>query len=129
MQRPTKQTRGANADEKRYMAWVKHQGCCFCNCTSGSIVDHCKGSAFKHNKVLIGHWFINSKCTVCDMFTTQGSHNKLFKTFGITDSDATLKQMAKYEEETGVKIPTEVKDEILDVYSTNEDITDWEAVL
>jgi len=120
MQRPTKQTRGANADEKRYMAWVKHQGCCFCNCTSG---------AFKHNKVLIGHWFINSKCTVCDMFTTQGSHNKLFKTFGITDSDATLKQMAKYEEETGVKIPTEVKDEILDVYSTNEDITDWEAVL
>lgn len=67
MQRkPTKNTRGPNAEEKRFQGWIKEQPCCWCGSESGSIVDHVKGSTFKHNKVLIGHWFVLPNCEVCD---------------------------------------------------------------
>lgn len=62
----TKNTRGPNADEKAFQGWVKHQPCCWCGNESGSIVDHVKGSTFKHNKELIGHWFVLPNCETCD---------------------------------------------------------------
>lgn len=64
--RATKNTRGPNADEKRFQSYVKHSSCCWCGSDAGSIVDHVKGSCFKHNKVLIGHWFVLPNCLDCD---------------------------------------------------------------
>ena len=67
MQRkPTKNTRGPNAAEKRFQGWVKQQSCCWCGSESGSIVDHVKGATFRHNKTLIGHWFVLPNCAICD---------------------------------------------------------------
>lgn len=67
MQRkPTKNTRGPNAEEKAFQGWVKQQPCIWCGSDSGSIVDHIKGSTFKHNKVLIGHFFCLPNCEACD---------------------------------------------------------------
>jgi len=67
MQRkPTKNTRGPCLDEKQFQAWIKQQPCCWCGSESGSIVDHVKGATFKHNKVLIGHWFVLPNCERCD---------------------------------------------------------------
>ena len=54
--RATKQSRGPNAEEKRFQSWLKQQPCA----VGGwgiTEVHHCKGSTFKHNKVHIGHWF------------------------------------------------------------------------
>lgn len=64
--RATKNTRGPDAEEKRFQGWVKEQPCCWCGSESGSIVDHVKGATFKHNKELIGHWFVLPNCEVCD---------------------------------------------------------------
>ena len=67
MQRkPTKNTRGPNAEEKRFHGWVKQQPCCWCGSESGTIVDHVKGATFKHNKALIGHWLVVPNCLECD---------------------------------------------------------------
>lgn len=67
MQRkPTKNTRGPNADEKRFQGWLKEQSCVWCGNDGPSIVDHCRGATFKHNKVLVGHWFCVSQCVECD---------------------------------------------------------------
>jgi len=52
----TKQSRGANADEKRFQGWLKEQSCCVTDAW-GVQVHHCVGSSAKHNKVHIGHWF------------------------------------------------------------------------
>lgn len=72
MQRkPTKNTRGPNAEEKRFQGWVKEQPCCWCGSESGSIVDHVMGSTFRHNKTLIGHWFVLPNCAECDYKKTE----------------------------------------------------------
>lgn len=52
----SKTTRGANAAEKAFQAWLKQQPCCITS-EIGVQVHHCKGATFKHNKVLVGHWF------------------------------------------------------------------------
>lgn len=62
MQRPSnKQSRGAYADEKQFMAWCKEQ----LSCVSGEYgveVHHCIGSSRKtyvdNVRVHIGHWFV-----------------------------------------------------------------------
>ncbi len=64
--RPTKNTRGPNSEEKAFQGWIKKQCCIWCGSNSGSIVDHVKGATFKHNKVLIGHWFVLPDREVCD---------------------------------------------------------------
>lgn len=89
MQRPAtkKSTRAANADEKRFMAWVKEQPCCECG-AHGVVVDHMYGSAFIHNKVLVGHWALLPLCFTCDSVKTQGSHNAYQKAFGRTQAEA-----------------------------------------
>lgn len=52
----SKNTRGPNADEKAFQAWLKIQSCAITG-QSNVQVHHCKGATFKHNKELIGHWF------------------------------------------------------------------------
>lgn len=83
MQRkPTKNTRGPNAEEKRFMAWTKEQPCINCGNPSPSIVDHVYGSCFKHLKVLIGHWFVIPLCVECDSVKTIGSCRGFINKFG-----------------------------------------------
>ena len=62
----TATTRGPNASEKRFQGWLKEQACSWCTNEGPSIVDHAKGATFKHNKVLVGHWFCLPVCPVCD---------------------------------------------------------------
>lgn len=66
----TKNTRGPNANEVKFQGWLKEQPCVWCGNEGPSIVDHCKGATFKHNKVLIGHWFCIPQCFNCDMQKT-----------------------------------------------------------
>ena len=70
----TKNTRGPNAAEKRFQGWLKEQPCIWCNAEGPSIVDHCRGATFKHNKTLIGHWFCLPQCVECD--TKKTIHGK-----------------------------------------------------
>ncbi len=87
----TKNTRAANADEKRFMAWVKEQPCCICHTPVPSIVDHMYGATFKHNKVLIGMWALLPYCPTCDEVKTLGSHNKHLEVFGMTQAQIYIK--------------------------------------
>jgi len=75
MQRPnSKNTRQANAEERRFHGWLKEHDCHWCKRSGPSIVDHARGSTFKHNKVLIGHWFCIPTCVECD--TQKTIHGK-----------------------------------------------------
>ncbi len=77
----TKTTRGTNASEKRFMAWVKDQPCCICGAPGPSIADHLYGSTFKHNKILVGHWALLPYCQEHDQVKTihgRAEHNKQF---------------------------------------------------
>ena len=74
MQRkPTKNTRGPNAEEKRFMVWVKDQPCAVYDIPGPSIVQHCEGATFRHNKVLIGHWFLLPLSVKADDLVTYGN--------------------------------------------------------
>jgi hypothetical protein len=85
MQRkPTKNTRGPSAEEKRFHGYTKESDCIQCGNEGPSIVDHVAGATFKHNKVLIGHWFVIPLCVECDTVKTQGSSRKFVETFGKT---------------------------------------------
>lgn len=126
----TAQSRGANAAEKKFHAWVKVQRCGFCQSMIGSNVDHCKGSSYKHHGLLIGHLFVNPKCSVCDFIVTNGVRKELFNLYGMTDSDVTLQQLKQYEIETGTVFDDELLNAISDVYTVHDDTTDiWMTVL
>jgi len=60
----------ANADEKKFHTWVKDQGCVWCGVDGPSIVDHCRGATWGHNKVHCGHWFVLPQCNQCDQQKT-----------------------------------------------------------
>lgn len=108
MQRkPTKNTRGPSAAEKRFQGWVKHKPCCWCGSESGSIVDHVKGATFRHNKTLIGHWFVLPNCTVCDDKKTREG-KKLGDYAG-----RWAEKHYQYEIETGESAPESVQVSIL----------------
>jgi len=64
----------ANSAEKAFQAWLKDQSCVWCGKVGPSIVDHCKGSTFGHNKVHVGHWFCIPQCAECD--TQKTIHGK-----------------------------------------------------
>lgn len=95
MQRkPTSNTRGPNAEEKRYQAWCKEQDCVWCGNPGPSIVDHCRGATFKHNKTLIGHLFCLPQCVKCD--TQKTIHGKRLG----NESEAWFKEIGTYMAET-----------------------------
>jgi len=89
MQRkPTRQSRGANSDEKRYMRWIKERGICVvCDNDGGVIAHHCVGSTYKVHMgvepVQIGHAFVIGLCGACDNIVTRGSHKKFREMFGL----------------------------------------------
>lgn len=82
MQRkPTKNTRGPNVHEKGFQAWCKESECCACHNPGPSIVHHCEGATFKHNKVLVGHWFCIPLCQSCDDVVTHESRRAFREKF------------------------------------------------
>lgn len=88
MQRkPTKNTRGINAEEKRFMMWVKDQPCIQCS-ADHVIVDHMYGSTFRHNRVLIGMYALLPLCMDCDSIKTHGSHRAYLDEFKETQADS-----------------------------------------
>ena len=83
MQRPrSKKTRHANAAEKRFHAYTKEADCIVCGQIGPSIVHHCKGSTFKHNKTLIGHMFVIPLCPMCDELPTKHSLARFIQEVG-----------------------------------------------
>lgn len=91
-------TRGPNADERRFASLVKERPCCCCQTPGPSIVQHCFGAKFKHNKTLIGHRFIIPLCPVCDSYDTQGSHRAFSDRFG-PQADLWVAETLKYNDD------------------------------
>lgn len=108
MRKATKTTRGPNAEEKRYQAWCKEQDCVWCFNDGPSIVDHCIGATFKHNKTLVGHWFCLPQCVACD--TQKTIHGKKLG----NQSLAWSLHILDYAAETGKVPPDDVYDAIMD---------------
>lgn len=103
MQRkPTKNTRGPSADEKRFQGWLKVQDCVWCGNPGPGIVDHARGATFKHNKVLVGHWFCLPVCVVCDHEKTIGGKRQG------NEAQAWLSMQEAYSAEMGQCAPDEV---------------------
>ena len=112
MQRkPTKNTRGANADEKRFQGWCKDQECSWCGNPGPSIVDHCRGATFKHNKTLIGHWFCIPQCVECD--TKKTIHGKRLGNESLMWRNI-VDMLAHYSGPNWLNVPDEVYDSIMD---------------
>lgn len=107
--RATRNTRGPNADEKRFAAKVKECDCIVCGNPGPSIVHHAMGATFKHNKVLVGHWFLLPLCQSCDDVITQGSRSAFVSMFG-PQSEYWLRLVYL----TGVEPPHEVVEAIKD---------------
>ena len=107
--KPTSNTRGPNSDEKRFHAITKESDCIVCGCEGPSIVHHCEGSTFKHNKVLIGHWFVVPLCLNCDDVITQGSRKAFRFRFG-AQSD----YWNWHFKMTGVLAPADVYNAVMD---------------
>jgi len=100
--RATKQSRGPNAEEKRFQGWLKEHECVWCGNPGPSIVDHCRGATFKHNKTHVGHWLCLSQCVTCD--TGKTIHGKRQG----NESEAWLDLCHEYEITTGATVPIDV---------------------
>ena len=111
----TKNTRGPNADEKRYVKWIKEEKltCDACGRYGPLIAHHCEGATFKHNKVLIGHWFIIGLCQPCDDIVTRGSRRAFRQIFG-PQARICLQALHEYMNHKGEVVPLEVLDSIRD---------------
>lgn len=109
--RATRQSRSANAEEKRFHAYTKEADCICCGMPGPSIVDHCVGSSFKikHGlvSVLVGHWFCIPLCIECDSVTTKGSKRAFREAFG---SQAEL--WLKHVDNSPLEPPGEVRADI-----------------
>ena len=111
MQRkPTKSTRGPNAEEKRFAAYTKESDCIACGAEGPSIVDHVAGATYKHNKVLIGHWFLIPLCVTCDTIKTQGSGKALVKEVNESLSSLWINHSSLYSPLPPVDIITSILD-------------------
>lgn len=84
--RSTKQSRGANSQEKAFHRWAKDQGCVICFTDGPSILDHYQGSSkkmyFGIARVMVGHWLLLPLCPVCDGIKTNGSLRAFNDQFG-----------------------------------------------
>ena len=109
----TKTTRGANADEKRFHAWLKEQPCCVTRKSGPSIVHHCEGATFKHNKVLVGHWFCLPLSQEVDDVITKGSRKRFREVYG-PQSTLWAKVITGYALECCKMAPSDVFDAIMD---------------
>lgn len=110
----TKNTRAANSFEKHYHSWLKNSGvCAACNNFRPVINHHCEGATFKHNKTLIGHWFVIGLCFPCDNIITQGSRKVFREKFG-PQSQLWLNRIEEYEATESRRVPEDVKAAIMD---------------
>ena len=84
MQRkPTRQSRGPNAAEKRFQDYQKNKGWCDAEGMEGPVIlHHAEGATFKHNKVLCGHWFVLALSQKADDVVTHGSRRKFREKYG-----------------------------------------------
>jgi hypothetical protein len=112
MQRkPTRQSRGPNADEKAFQAWLKGR----LGITGGeglTEVHHCVGSSVKKNKIHIGHWF----CIPLSQSSHWLFHNRKRewkKSFGVQSFLWEI-EIINYSNETGREPPNDVYDAILE---------------
>lgn len=79
----TRQSRGANAAEKRHMSWIKSRMVCAACRQFGPVINHhCMGATFKNNKVQCGHLFVIGLCQSCDNIVTRESRRALCDAFG-----------------------------------------------
>jgi len=73
----TKQSRAANADEKKFHEYTANCVCIVCGDDGGVIVDHIHGATKKTHvgpeRVHIGHWAVIPLCVNCDRVKTMGS--------------------------------------------------------
>ncbi|MEE8289589.1 MAG: hypothetical protein V3R25_09270 [Nitrosomonadaceae bacterium] len=110
MQRPhSKNNPGPTKAERDFQGWVKQQNCCVTGAW-GVHVHHCKGSTFKHNKVLIGHWFCLPLCPEAHQEYHDGSKPWTVK-YGL-QSMLCLNLMCRFEQETGNEVPFYVVESI-----------------
>lgn len=112
MQRkPTKNTRGPNADEKKFQGWLKEQPCCITG-AFGVQVHHCVGATGKNNKVLIGHYF----CLPMSVEIHDEYHagTKAWRENHGAQSDLWMDFASTFELDTGAIIPNDVVDAIKD---------------
>lgn len=99
MQRkPTSNTRGPNAIEKRFQTYTKESDCIVCGNPGPSIVDHVMGATYRDQKTLIGHLFVIPLCMECDTVKTQGSRRGFCQAFGVTFSDLWLRHAINYQD-------------------------------
>lgn len=94
----TKQSRGANSDERRFMSWIKERGiCAACGEPSRVINHHMYGATAKVKveliTVCIGHTAVIGLCQCCDNIVTRGSRRKFVEQFG-PQNQLWLKQYA-----------------------------------
>ena len=112
---PTKTTRGPNAKEKRYVKWIKEEKltCDCCKRMAPLIGHHCEGATFKHNKVLVGHWFVLGLCERCDEVVTLGSRRSFREHFR-PQAEIWLEAIQDYQLVNGFEVPEEVIESIRD---------------
>ena len=77
----TKQSRGSNSIEKRFMEYCANTPCDYCGNNAGqSRVDHCVGSSAKQvvnfKTIHIGHIFCLSECAICALLTHAEKYDK-----------------------------------------------------
>lgn len=106
----TKQSRGPNQEEKDFQGWLKDQPCCVGGMRFTE-VHHCKGSTYRHNKVLIGHWFCIPLAE--EKHREYHSGTKAFKKNYGQQSELWIQQIKNYEAETGNSPPDDVTDAIM----------------
>lgn len=111
--RATKNTRAANAREKRFHNFTAERDCITCGNDGPSIVHHCEGSAFKHNKVLIGHFFVIPLCYNCDTIITYEGKKVFREKFG-PQSQLWLKHALNEDLPLISHPPKEIEESILD---------------
>ena len=111
----TKNTRGPNAEEKRFHKWIKEEcgRCAACLSRMPLILHHCEGATFKHNKILVGHWFTIGLCEYCDDIVTRGSRKSFREKFG-PQSECWENQVFKYISHKKEQPPEEVFNAIMD---------------
>jgi len=104
--RASSNTRGPNAAERKHATWVKcGNTCAACRRYALLILHHAEGATFRHNKELIGHWFVLGLCQECDDIVTHGSRRAFREKFG-PQSEIWLRQFERYPFKN--ECPTEV---------------------
>ena len=110
-----KSTRPPVSDEKKFIKLVSEHHCCECGWPAPSIVDHCQGSSFIHNKALIGHWFVLPYCQECDEVKTISGRAAYLKRFGRNQSQAWEQFIENCPTDSPArKLPAEVFHAVLD---------------